>query len=321
MPAYHGLVDRDIQPRDRLCENVDRMVDLSIGGPNDEDALIDALNEVDVVFTTSRLPLSAHVLESTNLDLIAKIGTGIDNIDLDTARNCNVTVTHTPGMNALSVAEHTVGLALAVTHRISETQDMLRAGKWRDEAPLGTQVWEKTVGLIGYGNVGRRVAKLLAGFEPRLLAFDPYVREIDGEVTGTELTSLERVLRESDVVCVTAELTPETRGLFGSEEFAMMKDSSVLVNTARGPIVQTDALVDALTAGDLMGAGLDVHETEPLPSDSLLHELSNVVTTPHTAAMTQEYRETAIDTLTNNALALLRGEAVSDEYLGVATDN
>lgn len=320
MAAHHGLVDRDIQPRDRLLGDLDTALELTVGGPNDEEALVDALTGMDVVVTTSRLQLSAQVIESTDLEVIAKIGTGIDNVDLEAARASGIPVTHTPGMNALSVAEHTIGLLLAVTHRIGETQDLLRSGSWRDEAQLGTNLSGKTVGLVGYGNVGRRVAKLLSGFEPHLIAYDPYVRDIDGELTGTDLVDLDRVLEESDVVCVTAELTDETRSLLGAAEFEAMKPSAVLVNTARGPIVDTGALVEALNSGSLWGAGLDVYETEPLPQGSALHDCPTVVTTPHTAAMTREYREQAIDTLSENTLALLHGDAVGDEYLAVAPD-
>lgn len=318
MASLHGLVDRDIQPRERLLAGLEADLDLSVGGPDDEDDLVDALASKDVVITTSRLPLTARVIESTELDLVAKIGTGIDNVDLDAARAHGIPVTHTPGMNALSVAEHTVGLLLAVAHRIGESRDLLRAGGWRDEAALGTTVTGKTIGIIGYGNVGRRTARLLAGFDPTLLAHDPYVRDVDGELTGTTLVALDALLEASDAVCVTAELTEETRGMVGAEEFAAMPDSSILVNTARGPIVDTDALVDALTAGDIAGAGLDVYETEPLPCESPLHDCPNVVATPHTAAMTRAYRQQAVDVLAEHTLALLRGEPVGEEYLAVA---
>jgi len=317
MTGMRGLIDRDIQPRDRLVEAVEDEIDVEVGGSGTEEALIEDLDGVDVVFTTSRLKVTERVLEETDLGLVAKIGTGIDNVDLPTARRLGVPVTYTPGLNALSVAEHTLALLLSVTRRIGQTRDILRSGGWRDEAPLGSLLTGKTVGIVGFGNVGQRVASLLAGFRPRLLAADPYVREIDGEPTGTELTTLDRVLEESDVVVVNAELTPETEGLIGADELAKMDDSAVLVNTARGPIVDMDALVEALDAGSLAGAGLDVFETEPLPADSPLHDFDNVVATPHTAAQTAEYREAAIDRLSANALALLRHDPVDDEWLAV----
>lgn len=317
MPQKHALVDRDLQPVDRLRGNLDHVYDFDVGGPGDEDRLIAALDGADAVFTTSRLKITERVLESTDLELVAKIGTGIDNVDLDAAERLGIPVTHTPGLNALSVAEHTVGLLLAVAHRISQTQDVLRDGGWRDDAPFGTQLTGKTVGLIGYGNVGRRVAKLLTGFRPMLLAADPYVRDIDGEVTGTELTSIDRVYAESDAVCVTAELTDETRGIVDAEALDAMQSSAFLVNSARGPLVDTDALVDAVRDGTIAGAGLDVFETEPLPPDSPLHDLDNVVTTPHVAAMTSDYRNKGIDVLSENVLAILDGRSVEPAYMAV----
>ncbi|MFC7009795.1 NAD(P)-dependent oxidoreductase [Halalkalicoccus salilacus] len=127
------------------------------------------------------------MLSKIDLKIVAKLGTGIDNIDLNAAYKQGVTVTHTPGMNSLSVAEHTVALLLTVAHHIGETQDLLRKGKWRDTAPLGTLISRKTIGIFGYGNVGRRVAKLLSGFRLQTLAHDPYVRNIESELTDTDL--------------------------------------------------------------------------------------------------------------------------------------
>jgi len=317
MTMQRALVDRDLQPVGRLRENLEHVLELEVGGPDDEDDLIDALSRNEIVFTTSRLAITERIIESADLELVAKIGTGIDNIDLAAATRHGIPVTYTPGLNAMSVAEHTVGLLIAVAHRIGETQDCLRAGGWRDDAPFGTQLYGKTVGIVGYGNVGRRVAKLLSGFQPRILAYDPYVREIDGELTGTTLTSLERVLEESDAVCVTAELTEETRGIVDEGALDLMNDSAVLVNTARGTLVDTDALVDAVREGRLAGAGLDVFETEPLPEESPLHQLDGVVTTPHVAAMTSDYRVRGIDTLSENVLALLDDRPVDEEYLAV----
>jgi len=321
MPAYQAIVDRDIQPRHRLLENLKPDLQLTVGGPDEEGELVDALDETDVLITTSRLRLSARVFEATDLELIGKIGTGVDNIDTAAARSNGVTVTYTPGLNAQSVAEHTVGLLLSVSHRIGAAQDLLLSGRWRDEAELGSTVSGKTVGLVGYGNVGRRIAKLLSGFEVDVLAYDPYVRDIDGEITGAEIVEFDRILTESDIVCVTAELTDETRGLLGASELATMKQSALLVNTARGEIVDTDAVVDALHSDELGGAGLDVFETEPLPPDAPILDCENVVATPHTAAMTQEYRVQAVDVLSENVLSLLGGKPVGDEYMLVWPDS
>ncbi|WP_313692352.1 hydroxyacid dehydrogenase [Halorarum halobium] len=317
MSSWHAIADQDVQPNEILRDAVTPEIDLEIGIDASEGALIDALDGLDVLFTTSRLSVTESVLAETDLGVVAKLGTGIDNVDLEAASERGVVVTHTPGMNALSVAEHTVALLLAVARKVGPTQALLRDGNWRDTAPLGTMVSGKTVGIYGYGNIGRRVGKLLSGFGVHTIAYDPYVQEIESELTDTELVTFERLLSESEFISVNAELTDETRGTFDEGAFDAMQDDAILVNTARGPIVDTDALIEAICNGRLAGAGLDVFETEPLPSHSRLHELDTVITTPHVAAMTEDYRKRGINMLAGNTLALLRGESINDEYLAV----
>jgi phosphoglycerate dehydrogenase-like enzyme len=220
-------------------------------------------------------------------------------------------------MNALSVAEHTVTLLLGVARHLNEAQHLLQEGGWRDTAPMGTLVSGKTVGIFGYGNIGRRVAKLLSGFDVETLACDPYVREIDSELTNTELVSFDYLLRESNYIIVNAALTAETRRTFDKTAFDSMQEDAILVNTARGPLIETDALVNALQSGHLRGAGLDVFETEPLPETSVLHDLDNVITTPHIAAMTEDYRKKGVKTLAENTLALLRNDSINSDFLAV----
>lgn len=313
-----GIVDQDIQPFPRLRDHLVDHLDLERGVGGDEDALVQALEGASVLIATSRLPITERVLAaSPDLELIAKIGTGIDSIDLDAAAAEGITVTYTPGLNALSVAEHTLALLLAVLRHVPENQSLLRSGGWRDDSSMGRQLSRSTVGIVGLGDVGSRVSRLLSGFEVDVLAYDPYVEEVDAELPGAELTSLETLLRRSDAVTVNAELTEETRHMLGSEEFAAMKNSAVLVNTARGPVVDERALCEALKTGELIGAGLDVFETEPLPVSSRLHDVDNVVTSPHVAAMTTESRERCIDTLAENVCCILDGEDVSPRYLAV----
>lgn len=312
-----ALVDQDMQPISRLERAVGDELTLSVGAPNEEDALIDALRDVDVIFCTSRVPVTGRVLEATDLTIVAKIGTGLDNVDLETARKLGIPVTYTPGMNAMSVAEHTVGLLLSVLGHIPRTQEILQTGGWRDDAPLGRQLYGKTVGIVGFGNIGSRTGALLSGFQPELLVFDPYIREIDTELSGATRLPFDDLLERSDVVIVNAELTRETEGLIGERELSLMGDHAVLVNTARGAIVDEDALVAALREGEIAGAALDVFEEEPLPPDSPLHSLDNVVTTPHTAGVREETRERTIHQIAENVLTLLANGTVPDEFLAV----
>ncbi|MFB6169564.1 MAG: NAD(P)-dependent oxidoreductase [Haloarculaceae archaeon] len=313
--THTARIDQDIQPTARLEARVADAMDTEVGIPNDEAAVVDALDGVDVVFATSRVTLSRTVLEATDLSVVAKLGTGIDNVDLEAAREQGVAVTHTPGVNALSVAEHTLGLLLAVSHNIQVGDRALEAGGWRDQLPMGVLLSGSTVGIVGFGNIGQRVAGLLSGFDVEVLAHDPYIADIDTQLTGAERVGLDELFERADHVTVNAELTPETRGMVGDEQLDRLE--GILVNTARGPIVDEAALLRALREGSLAGAGLDVFETEPLPSDSPLHEFDNVVATPHSAAMTGASREATIDQIADNALALVRGEDIDARWLAV----
>lgn len=313
-----GLADQDIQPADRLADRVSDDIQLEFGVDSDEDALIDALSGKDVLFTTSRLPVTERVLESVSeLDLVAKIGTGLDSIDLEAAAEHGVDVIYTPGINALSVAEHAVSLLLAVNRKVVTGQRMLESGGWRDEMTPSRPVAEQTVGIVGFGNIGSRVAGLLSGFNVELLAHDPYAHEIDTQITGADLVSLETLLADADAVIVTAELTEETRGLIDADALETMKQNATLVNTARGPIVDQDALVDALREGEIAGAGLDVFETEPLPPSSALHDMDSVVVTPHLGASTIRARRAVIDQLCETALKYFEGESLETRFTAV----
>jgi phosphoglycerate dehydrogenase-like enzyme len=313
-----AVVDQDIQPEAVVRERAGDLLDLTVGVDGTEEALLEALDGREVLFCSSRLPVTERVLRgSPDLEVVGKIGTGVDSVDLDAAADLGIPVTHTPGLNAAAVAEHTVALVLAVARNVLGNHERLREGAWRDEIDLTGTILDKTVGIVGFGDIGSRVAAFVSGFNVDVVTYDPYVHAEDTEITGAELTSLEDLLRRSDVVTVNAELTPETRGLIGERELDLMKESAFLVNTARGPVVSEAALVDALDRGAIAGAGLDVFETEPLPPSSRLHEFENVVTTPHVAARTVESNTRSVEQLVDNVLALVEGETVPDRYMAV----
>lgn len=313
-----ALIDQDITPTDRLLDHLDDTWETTVGVDGDEDALLDVVDDYDVLLVTSRVPLTRDVIAAADrLKLIGKLGTGIDSVDLDAAREHGVTVTHTPGHNALSVAEHALCLTLACARRLPVAGNLLSEGRWRDEYPLGTRLSGSTVGLVGFGNVGKRVGKLLSGFDVDVLVHDPYVPTIDAELADAEIRPFEDLLEGSDFVILTPELTDETRHLIGSSELRRMGKDAVLVNVSRGPVVDESALVEALQSGEIGGAGLDVFEDEPLGSDSPLLTLENVVTTPHVAAMTDECRRGNIDQLAENVTRLFAGEPVLDRYVPV----
>jgi phosphoglycerate dehydrogenase-like enzyme len=315
------VVDQDITPTESVRRGLPDDWEVSFGIEGTTEGAVAALAEADVALVTSRVPLDRHVFErASRLEVIGKLGTGVDNIDRAAAADHGIPVTHTPGYNALSVAEHTLCLVLATARRLTEARTILERGGWRDEFTLATRLSGKTVGIVGFGDIGRRFGSLLAGFDVDVLVADPYVPEVDAELVGGAMTSLSDLLATSDVVVLTTELTPETRGLLGEAELDRMRSSAVLVNTARGPVVDEDALVAALESGRIAGAGLDVFAEEPLGADSRLLDLDTVVTTPHTAAMTRESRVESIDRLTSNVVSLTEGRAVDEQFMARATE-
>lgn len=320
--GLQGLVDRDIKPKEVLWDGVGDLVDLEAGGESSEDELIEDLAGTEILYTTSRLPLTEHVFRNADsLEFIGKSGTGTDTIDLDAAAATDVTVTYTPGVNAHSVAEHAMALLLAVNHNVVRGQRTLEAGGWRDELPNKIPLAGTTIGIVGFGNVGSRLAGLLSGFNVDVLAYDPYVHDIDTQITGATLTDLETVLAESAAVVVTAEHTEETRGMIDRDAFAVMRSDAVFVNVARGPLVDTDTLLDALETDSIAGAGLDVFETEPLRADSPLHSFENLVVTPHIAGSSARARREVLETLVSNTRTYLASDSIPDRFVAARPDS
>lgn len=315
------LVDQDIQPKDHLVQQFEELADLSIGVNEDEKAVGEALSDKDGIVTTSRIPLNGAVLEGANhLDFIAKIGTGLDSIDLDTAEEEGITVLYTPGLNAFAIAEYSLTLLLAVQRNLVTNQRILQEGGWRDEAPLSRSLVDATVGIVGFGNIGQHLGQLLSGFNVELLVYDPYVDEPDVHRAGAERTDLDTLLQESDAVSVNAVLTEETRGLIGWDEIDRMKSTAIVVNTARGPIVDQAAVADAVRNGELAGGGLDVFEDEPLSADSELHDVDGIVISPHVAGTSYASRTKCIDALADAVSSHLEGNRPQPQNVAVSVD-
>lgn len=241
------------------------------------------------VLVTHLAPLSQGMFaELPDLRLVAVSRGGPVNIDMAAARAQGVTVVNTPGRNASAVAEFTIGAILAETRNITRGHDALRKGDYRGDLyradVTGDELSDMTVGVIGYGNVGTRVVKLLRAFGTRVLVCDPYV-QLDPEdiAGGVEMVSLEQLLTRSDIVTLHQRVTEETRQMIDATALRAMKPGSTLVNTARGPLVDYDALYDVLTDGHLRGAMLETFAIEPTPPDWPLLQLPNVTLTPHIA--------------------------------------
>jgi phosphoglycerate dehydrogenase-like enzyme len=271
--------------------------------PSGPAELADRIGHSDVVInirSTSRF--TADVLEKCPaLRLISIWGTGTDNVDLEAARRQGICVTNTPGVSAVAVAEHTLALVMAVAKRTVQVDRQVRQGGW--PRAMVTELRGKTLGLIGTGAIGREVARLGAGIGMRVIAWTFHPR---GDIA--EWVAFEEVFRQCDVLSIHVRLSTETSGLIRREHLELMKPSAIVINTARGGIVNEADLVQALLANRIAGAGLDVFETEPLPPESPLFALPNVVLTPHAAGITPEATEAGLALAIENVSSFLAGQ-------------
>lgn len=271
----------------------------------------DMLADYDVLISL-KPRVTAQSLEGiSRLCAIGRCGVGYDNVDLNACTEHGIAVYITPAGVVRPVAESILLFVLALSHRLTIKDRLVREGRWAESTrQLGREPRDRVVGTIGLGNIAAEAIRLLRTLNvQKFLAFDPFTTPARTSKLDVELVSLEELLRISDYVLVNCPLTPETRGLMGKAQFALMKPDAVLINTARGPIVDEAALIDALKSGQIAGAALDVFEREPLGKDSPLTAMENVILTSHSVAWTEElFRDMGrIDCL--GALAVYRGEA------------
>jgi len=270
--------------------------------------LFGRLAEAEVVINVrAYTALDAEALQhAPKLRLISILGTGTDNVDLVAAKAKGVTVTNTPGVGAPSVAELTLGLILAVTRAIPLSDSRVRHGTWQHVE--GPELEGKTLGLLGLGAIGGRVARMAGGLGMRVIAWSFTPDAERARRLGLTLVERDDVFRSADVVSVHLRNTPEVRGLVGERELALMRPSAYLINTARGALVDAEALASALRAGKLAGAALDVFTEEPLPPErNPFRDLSNVVLTPHLGAVTREANARSRAMPVDNIIAFLEG--------------
>jgi D-3-phosphoglycerate dehydrogenase len=277
----------------------------------DDPRLKDWHEDADAVMVRMTRITAADIAKIRKARVICKQGVGYDTIDIAAAKARGIPVTRTPGVNSEAVAEMAMALALSVGRRTTETDRMIRAGvPLQRPDVLGVEMTGKTVGIIGLGNIGTLVAqKWQAAFGMKVLYFDPYVAKTDHE----KVEKLADMLPRIDLLTVHCPLNQETRGMVGARELAVLQRTAVVVSTARGGIVDEKALYDALKAGRLFGAGLDVwDEVEPPRKDHPLLELPNVVATPHTAGNTVETQERSSMQTAMHAVEVLQGKPARD---------
>ncbi len=285
-----------------VLEDAGFQVDLRPGISAEE--LESVIGGYDVLLVRGRTKVTAKVIERgvPVLKVVGRAGVGLDNVDLEAAARHGVKVLNTPESTTESVAELVVGLMIAVARKIAWCDRQVRSGKWPKSEAMGVELAGKTLGVVGYGRIGRRVAEIAYAMGMKVVAYDviPIPEEILAKA-GARLTSLEEVLQTADVITLHVPLTPETRHLIDASKLEMMKPTAILINASRGEVIDEEALYNALKDGRIAGAGLDVFEKEP-PTGSKLLTLDNVVLTPHIGAQTREAQEAAATMLAKKVI-------------------
>jgi glyoxylate reductase len=280
--------------------------------PPTRDELLEAVRGASGVLSTATEKMDGEVMDAAGegLRVIANMAVGYDNIDVEAASERGVVVTNTPGVLDETTADVAFMLILAAARRLGEGERLLRAGKWEWWGPKqlrGLDVWGKRLGVVGLGRIGQAVARRARGFGMEILYHNRSRKEDAEKELGARYLDLDDLLRESDFVSIHTPLTDETRHLIGERELGLMRETAVLVNTSRGPVVDEAALADALEDGRIFAAGLDVYEEEPKVHPKLL-ELENVVLAPHIGSATIETRDRMATLAAENLRAVLGGE-------------
>ena len=269
-------------------------------GFNDTDKYIDALKDADGALIATWPLTDRHVLESCpKLKVVSRMGVGVDSIDLDVATELGVLACNVPGVNTVEVADHAMAMMLAILRRLPESIEATRRGAWSDDPALMRQfqmqvdrVAGKVVGILGFGNIGRAFAQRVSGFGPRrVIAFDPYLPQSSADLYGVELVSMDELLQESDILTIHSPHTANTDHVIGVDALAKMKPTAILLNCARGKIVDQVALHAALRDGQIAFAGIDVTEVEPIDPEDPILSLPNVYVTPHLAGYSPTFLE------------------------------
>ncbi len=278
--------------------------------PPPKDVIIERVRDVDALVSLLTDPIDAEVFDAApKLRIVSQYAVGYDNIDVEEATKRGIYVTNTPGVLTETVADFTFALMLAVARRVVEADKYVREGRWKVAwhplMMLGSDVYGRTLGIVGMGRIGSAVARRAKGFGMRILYYDSVRREDLEKELGAEFVDLDRLLEESDYVSLHVPLTPETYHLIGEEQLRKMKPTAFLINTARGKVVDQKALYKALKEGWIAGAGLDVFEQEPIPPDDPLLKLDNVVLAPHAASASHETRSRMAEMVAENLIAFL----------------
>ncbi len=315
------LVTDDLSPQgiELLKQAEDVSFDVKKGLSEAE--LVAAIEPYCGLIIRSSVKVTAAVLKhAKNLRVIGRAGVGVDNIDLDQASMQGVIVTNTPGANSMATAEHTIAMLLALCRNIPQAYRSMAAKKWNRKQFVGTQLYQKTIGIVGLGRIGSRVALRCKAFGMNVLAYDPYIGAEAARALKVTLVHLDELFTQADFITLHTALTSETEHMINAKTISLMKDGVRLVNCARGALINEADLADALRSGKIAGAALDVFATEPLPEDNPLRSLDNIIFTPHLAASTIEAQRDVGTQVVSQVLGALRGNDIRNAVNMPLTD-
>ncbi len=294
-------------------------VDIKLGLKSEE--IISMIGDYEALVVRSQTQVSAKVIEAgKKLQVIARAGVGVDNIDVEEATRRGIAVVNAPTGNTISAAEHTIALMLSLARHIPQANAMLKSGVWQRSDFMGTEVRNKTLGIIGLGNVGSEVARRARGLEMKLIAYDPFISVDYAHNLQVELVSLEQLLKQSDFITLHLPLTVSTKALIGVKELALVKLTVRIINTARGGLIDEEALAKAVKEKRVSGAAIDVFSSEPI-TKSVLFGDDNIIVTPHLGASTTEAQAMAAKDIAKQIIDVFKGQparyAVNAPFISV----
>jgi D-3-phosphoglycerate dehydrogenase len=292
----------------KLKNRIEEIADLNAFRPKDVIELKEAVRDAEIIIGGVR-STEKLLREAEKLEMIQTIGVGFDHIDIEVCTEKGVIVCNVAEIYTEAVAQHAWGLILDLTKKITRADRDIRAGTWQTQDWMGYQIWGKTIGVIGLGNIGSRVAlKGCLAFGMKVLAYDPYINPARAQLFCAELVGLNSLLKEADIVTLCVPLNQETYHLIGEEQLSTMKNTAYIINVCRGPVMDEEALIKSLQKEEIMGAGLDVHEIEPISVNNPLLKMDNVVLTPHIASSTRKAVNETFNGAVSNIIRYIKGE-------------